>query len=254
MQKAPVSKNLMVIARDAHEMKEAQLSLLGWAEDKIAYEEGGIGELEENLAHAKKNKWKWQGFQSQLSRAKKRIEYYVKIKAALEAGFVIVPSFPCDIIAIRTEYEIPSPHESSESWANRRQTSEAPALGKGEYKNSQPIVKEFTTHVPDPKDSTKMLAKKSFQATEFDHFDFPLKAVRPQILDHTSKALALKIFDEIGFVAPNVGSGGRNRPGTDPMIVGHVIFKQGYNVKRTAFLITWWLAASDLEVGRRRRG
>jgi hypothetical protein len=161
------------------------------------------------------------------------------MKAALEAGYVIVPNFPIDIFAIRTKRETPIGQEKDYSWAIHDQKSERPALGEGEYFDSKPSVvhEEYTVN----KDG-KELTKHRYYPEAFLPVDFPVKLVHPQVLDATGRAMALKAFDELGILPSRRAKG-------DPMIIGQIIHKKtGGKETRVSFLVAWWLTEDDLRV------
>lgn len=86
------------------------------------------------------------------------------------------------------------------------------------------------------------ILKEEFYAAEYAPVDFPFKAIKPQILDDVGKAMALKIFDEIGILP-------QRRVKADPMVIGQIVIKKGtYDERRLSFLITWWLQESHLIV------
>jgi hypothetical protein len=244
--------DLTVIGKDAAEMAAGQAALATWVTNKLAQERDDLAEYESNLENAKKRKWKQSGFYRMVLTTRKRIEYYEKMKAAIEEGYVIVPAFPCDILAVRTKRAYPVPHEGTNRWEKRQQTSEILPAGAGDYKSSLPLISQETENVRKKNAANQdvIVAETKYWASDWDDFDFPLKKVKPQILEATGKALELKVFDEIGFVHPRGGYQTRRsiQANQDPMILGLIHFKQGYNVKTTAFLITWWLSAADLEV------
>ena len=78
-----------------------------------------------------------------------------------------------------------------------------------------------------------------FWADEFQDVGFPFTMAKPQILDATGKAMARKIFDEVGILP-------RRRAKGDPMVVGRIIYKgSGYDEKSISFLITWFVDTKD---------
>lgn len=234
---------LVVFARNRAEMMEAQTQSVAWADAKLKEHNWLLAEAEDNLEQAREAGWKLDGFQRQRRTAERKVEYYEKIYAALSAGYVIVPNFPIDIFAIRTarDYPLRNYVTTTSQWrqSDHEQSSEVLALGVGEYKDSLPTVKRYSAGKND-KDQT--LYKE--YADDFQDVDFPIKTVKPVIVEEVSKALALKIFDEIG-ISPS-----RRRKG-DPMIVGRVIFKTsgGWSEdKSVSFLLTWWLRFEDITV------
>lgn len=244
--------DLVVFAKNRTEMMGAQAQLVQWADGKLAEARALLEEAATNLAHAKEQDWKLSGWYRQRLTAQKKVEFYEKIHAALAAGYVIVPDFPIDIFAIRTERTYPVKHYSTtnHTWSDnvdRTQHSELLPIGTGDYHDSQPLEKRG----PEKKTDTGETVYGQW-ADAFKDVDFPIKAVRPVILEETSKALALKIFDEIGCLPgrpgwrPNRVPG---RKGVDPMVIGRITYRYNqYHQKTVSFLIAWWLKSSDITV------
>lgn len=249
-----MSDKLVVLAKNRAEMVEAQTQSVGWALNKLQETQANISEAQENLDLAQVNGWKTRGWLNVRRREVKRRDYYEKIHAALNAGYVIIPNFPIDVFAIRTNRTYPLKHYS-ENWSqDRTQKSEVLPLGEGEHFDSVPEQRQHEIQnrylpgrTPDAPGSTM-----HYWASNLQNVDFPIKAVKPAILEETSKALMLKIFDEVGC---NPGRPGWN-PGTglnrkaDPMVVGRIIYKtSGWSEnKAVSFLITWWLDFKDIQV------
>jgi hypothetical protein len=84
-----------------------------------------------------------------------------------------------------------------------------------------------------------------FTPTEFDeNIRFPFTFAKPQILKATSRAMALKVFDELGCLpAPNR----RARPTAgDPIIVGRIVHKEGWSEKVFTFMVAWFMDLSKM--------
>lgn len=249
-----MSDKLVVFAQNRAEMMEAQTQSVGWAFNKLNEIREEMAEAETNLAIAKTRKWKITGWQNVVRRTKKRVEYYEKIHAALSAGYVIVPNFPIDVFAIRTKRTSPVRHYSERWSEDRSQKSEVLALGEGEHFDSVPhqVQHEIENKYLSGYDTTAAGTTTYYWADEMGNVDFPIKTVKPAILEETDKALLLKIFDEVGC---NPGRPGWN-PGTglnrkaDPMVIGRIIYKtSGWQEnKSVSFLITWWLDFKDITV------
>jgi len=62
---------------------------------------------------------------------------------------------------------------------------------------------------------------------------------KPQIMEATSRAMALKIFDRFGVFPPTQDD--------DPVILGQIVHKAGqYRTKIVSFLIAWHLNTNVL--------
>jgi len=237
---------LVVIARNPAEMQVAQKKLCDWASHKVETSLAELTEANESLEQAKKSRWRQTGFVTNVRYARERYNYYLKVRAALEAGYVIVPNFDLDIFAIRTtkfrpkaestsrRYGMPDPSE----FENKTDRS---VLGEGEYVDPWPELTHTVKKIDDGegKSHTENMAV----AKDWRDVDFPYKLAKPQILTDTSTAMARMIFDQIG-VSPN-----RRARNQDPMVIGQIVYKgKGYQEKAVSFLITWWVDNQDLEV------
>lgn len=243
--------NLVVFAKNRAEMMESQQSLVNWADMKVMDAEENLSEVTANLVQAKENKWKTSSWSRQVTRAKKQLVFYQKIQAALLEGYTIVPDFPIDIFAVRTKRKYPlknyrtSTQSWQDQWDRRQLRTEQPlglAIGEGEYVDSEHDSRVQTLQL---EDGTK---KYKFYSKDFNEVDFPIKTVKPVILEETSKALLAKIFDELGCNPGRAGwspgtSGGRS---ADPMVIGRVVYKNGEHRKTVSFLIAWWLDVKDI--------
>lgn len=242
----PADDKLIVIARNPSEMQVAQQKLCVWAAGQVEKSLAELREMEDSLAQAKKSKWRTTGFVTNLRYARERFNYYTKVKAALDAGYVIVPNFDLDIFAIRTTKFRPKNETTSGRWGKPtprdfENNSDRPQLGDGEYVDPWPEL----THTVETIQGKDGASHKENRAVTGDwrDVDFPYKLAKPQILTDTSKAMACMIFDKIG-VTPH-----RRARNQDPMIVGQITCKgRPGQDKDISFLITWWVDHTDLEV------
>ena len=250
-------RELIALARTPDEMRAAQASMIGWVTDKIRRERAEVAELDENYKIAQASKWRSGLLKRHLERAKARVEFFVKIKAALDAGYCIVPDFPIDLFAVRVSREGPRPNTThadapqSQSWgphaaAPAEQVTDAPALGVGA--NVSPRA-EVVGATGEEEGSGRKWAEQ--WATEFRDVDFPFALARTEIVDAASRAAALKVFDEMGVM---IGAGD-NRPGRqpernpDPLVIGRVVLPMRHGLRRhaVAFLVTWHLDLRDFD-------
>jgi hypothetical protein len=230
MQSLPAPKDLELTATLPAEMISAQHNLIQWCEQKIQFIQKETEELKQATAHAKKMKWKYTTLQNQFYRSEKRLSFYEKIKAALVEGYYIIPNFDVDVFAVRTEKDKPKKYLTHNRWSDRNQSSADVKLGCGDYKNDRPLV------------SSRYIDEKTtqFWASKWDEqIEFPINMCKPVIMEATSRAMALKIFDEIG-VFPSA------RKDDDPVIIGRINTKVGYFTKRVSFMIVWHLNTNVL--------
>jgi hypothetical protein len=244
----PLDNHMVVLAKDPHEMQASQQQLIGWFQERVQLAKNELDEAETNLELAKSRKWATQGWKRQVGLAKGRVNFYDKCLAALDAGYCIIPDFPTDIFAIRTKRKKPTANKrtSPGNWTPnlRPQTSDSPPAGEGEYHSPDAFI-ETSEHTYKRKDHRGELVEDSkitAWASDFDVPDFPMKVVKPQILDATGKAMARKIFDEIGVLPARRP---RNRGG-DPIVTGRIMRREGTREIGLTFLISWWIDTRDL--------
>lgn len=212
------------------EMVNAQQKLITWCDTKLSFLKAESSELLEATDHAKKMKWKSGTLQRQYEKSLKKISYYEKIKAALLEGFYIVPNFPIQMFAIKTKMANPK-HKTLSYWANHEQNAQELTIGSGDYQNPIPIIKRKVIRNSDKEE-------KYSYPSGWDEFEFPITMAKPSIMQATTRAMALKIFDRIGIM-PDI----RDR---DPVIIGQIIRKQGYSTKIVSFMIAWHLNTNVL--------
>lgn len=236
--------DLEVSATTPLEMSQAQDSLIAWCDRKIEVMKHEAAELAENLAIAINNKWKTDILRRHALLAENRVTYYEKIKAALEAGYCIVPNFPIDLFAIRTDRDKPKRcltigSYKASAWPFEQKPEQLP-VGEGEYKPANPLV---TTYTEDQKKPDGTTTKKYIEeATNWGEIVFPIQMAKPKIMEVVSRAMALKIFDQFGLFAQGTG---------DPIITGELVdprntAKSAIHRRRVTFIVAWHLNVSDL--------
>ena len=235
-----VSENVTLVATSPAEMKVAQNSLATWFEAKIGICERDQADLAESVAIAKKAGLNVPALERQVKVQGDRIDFYSKCKTALEMGFCIVPNFPVELFAIRTNRQLPTRNESN--WNVREQETESPLMGDGEYKDPAAIVDTRT--VPDGTLSDGKPKRKTLWFAHYfrEEIEFPVAIARPQIMSEVTRAMAANIFDEIG-ISPSRGTKKQ-----DPIVLGIVRQKRrGSNrIQRVSFLLSWWVDLRDL--------
>jgi len=232
-----------LVALAPSDLLAAQTNLVNWCDAKTRSLHTEIADLRENLRIAKESKWRTAGLQSALNRAKRRVMFYDKIKAAVAAGYLIVPNFPVDVFAVRVSRDAPKGLSRTSTWGRGLQASaEQLPVGDGRYVSNavSETDRSYTEQTPDGK-------KKEITYITGDEYveeiGFPVQAVRPVVMDATQRAMALRIFDQIGLVA----NGGREyvQQRGDPIVVGRLIDPRG-NGRMVTFFVAWWLNTRDL--------
>lgn len=228
-------EDIQLTASLPHEMIQSQQTLISWMEKKIAICIQEATELQEAFEHAKKSGWKHTVLNRHQQLAWRRVNYYEKIKSALREGYHIVPNFPVEIFAIRTERKNPLQMLSCSHWDQRIQSAAELPIAEGEYKNPRPII--FQQH---NKDENGKIVDTDYWAEDWQDIEFPISMAKPEIMELTSRAMALEIFDQIGIL-PAV------HKNDDPVILGQIIRKDSSrNVKIVSFMIAWHLNTNML--------
>jgi hypothetical protein len=233
----PEPDDLTLVALTPADMVPAQAELAAWCDRKLVAVKAEQSDLEANLELATMHGWKHASVAAMLNRTAKRVLYYEKIKAAVEAGYLIVPNFPIDVFAVRVQRA--KQREATSTYRQRQdyQTAKAELLpaGDGRYVDDRLFTTDesYDERLPDGK--TKRIER--YASGDYDAVDFPVIAVKPAILKATQRAMALRIFDQMGTVT--------NQSGRDPIVVGQLLDPRG-NGRRVTFFVAWWLDTASL--------
>jgi len=235
--KQPDQPPYVVFARNPQEMAAAQTALISWASRKIVEVKEEHAELLENYEIAKKNKWRTATLYKHANLASKRVTFYEKVKVALEEGYCIIPNFPVDTFAVRTDRVSPKSGVHDYASTARPVKSEALPAGDGRYVSSEALVvsnRQVVEHLPGKEPRYKW----EYWAEDFQDVSFPFAMAKPSILSVTAQAMASKIFDDLGVLP--------RRPNSDPMVIGRIGYKDGHNVHQISFLVAWFVDVRDL--------
>lgn len=221
------AEQTIFVARTAVEYGESHRKMIEWFRGKRASVQAEQDEAQLNCDLAVKNKWKSEPWKRQIAKHRKRGEYYDKVVAALEAGFMIVPNMRMDAFAVKTRKSSPL----SEHTTYRHGLVEATSgrIGEGEYVSQQANVKSYKA-TENGKEVTY------YYADDFNTVDFPLDVAHPHILDRVGTAMELKAFDSIGVV--------RNGGG-DPFVLGVIEPWHQYG-HRVSFFLAWHLDVTTI--------
>jgi hypothetical protein len=233
--------NLSLVALSAAEMPVAQAQLVDWCQRKVAALEQEFKELEEHHLIAQSNGWKLTSLTAALNRTKRRIDYYQKIRTAVDAGFVIVPNFPVNVLAVRVGERSQKPKRSQtahSSWGASQFRADPQMLpaGEGRYVDDTLNALDLSRTEPDGKGGTKQITE--YQSDTYDaDIDFPFTEVKPVVMGAVERAMALRVFDSIGIV--------QNQAPGDPIFVGQIHDPRG-NRRMATFFVAWWLNTEAL--------
>lgn len=234
----PTASNIELTATQPDEIAQAQISLIDWAKHKIAELTEEAKELEEAFNRAVTVKWKSEPMKRLWQKALKRVEFYKKMLSALEHGYVIIPNFPVTVFAIRTEKTTPLKMLSTYWRSTHEQKPEGLPENEGEYRNPFPQVMERTFNNPTTENPNQKTTE--YWADHFKELEFPIQMAKPVIMEATSRAMALKIFDDFGIMP--------EKKKEDPIIVARLKDPRGgkYNPRFVTFMVAWHLNTRDL--------
>src|SRR5580765_6694220 len=94
---ATTTRPTTLVALSPQDVGPAQQNLASWCRHKIAGLGSELREHRHNLRHAHASKWKTTPWQALITRTKRRMVYYAKIKSAVDAGYLVVPNFDIDV-------------------------------------------------------------------------------------------------------------------------------------------------------------
>ena len=226
-----------VFANNPADMVGAQRSMILWCARKIQAIKGDLAEAQTNLDAAKANKWSPEAWAKQVKLHTDKIDFYKKIKIALEAGYYIVPPFPVDTFAIRVkDGAAPRGNWSTSNWrgAHDQAASRLPA-GEGQYVSPRPSLE--STNVQKKMTDGTMRAITHYRPDEYRVADFPFKLAKAEIMSAARAAMELKVFDRMGALPA--------ARAPDPIICGEILLphRKGQAV---TFFVSWWLDTKTL--------
>lgn len=233
---------MQLVAMNRLDLEAAHAKMTEWTRarlDKVAVD---LDVEITNQRIAAENNWLTAPFDRRIATLKRQAIFYEKIIAALDAGFAIVPNFGMNLFAIRTASGVPRGGASANRWERFVQPAQLLRVGEGEYRNPEPEVYQRQIQKPDGKGGTT--PDREYFPNEFTDLEFPLALAQPALMTSVGKAMALKLFDEIG-VAADLGSriGGGTRG--DPIFLGRLLNPRKGRPALT-FFIGWYFDPSRL--------
>lgn len=222
-----------IVATTPEQMLAAKPVVLGWVLDRIAKAEADWADaevLKTELVAAGVEPKRAVSIQN---RAQRRVRFYEKVRAALDAGYVIIPPFDIQLFAIRTSKPQPKSEFGDHRWPSVQSAPTLP-VGEGQWVDPQPD-REESHQVKRKNGAGNEYEVTIYQNGPWKDLTIPVRAMQPQLIRATSKALQEKIFDAIG-IAPAFRS-------ADPIIAGQLRSPEG---KTLTFFVAWWLDERDL--------
>lgn len=234
--------NIEVSATTPREMVESHQAMIGWCERKICVIQTEAKELRDAYEHAREKKWKSDTLKRHADLADRRVVYYQKFKAALEAGYCVVPNFPVTMFAIRTDKGKPvKGFDYLESIHSKNFQQEAQVLkqGEGEYQNPNPVIKEQPWKEIERNCGSYKEKVHPVWAEKWDDLEFPANMARFHVMTAATRAMAMRIFDELGFLPADT----KRNP--DPLLIGRLIDPRPTK-NRVSFMIAWHIDTKTL--------
>lgn len=231
----PPDQDALIVAFSPSEMEAAQVRLAQWFDFKLAELRKELSETKANYDQAVKAKWRSSLFLALMKRLEERAKFYEKALDAVRAGYLMIPSLAMDTFAIRTARKKPLPGTSDNAW-DRHELAGHPSLsaGEGRYVSNMPTV--YERNVPNGMDAQgKQKFTKQTWAESYNALEFPMELARPAIMGAAQRAMALKVFDEMGIVVDQ-----RKMRKGDPIIVGRILNPRR-NRPDLSFFICWAL-------------
>lgn len=240
--------NVELSASTPDEMVQCHGAMIEWANRKLELVRNEAKELRDAYDHAKKMKWRNDVLHRHAGLADKRVVFYEKFKSALEAGYCVVPNFPDRVVslfAIRTDKEKPRPDWNYYRVVNHHNFEQEAKLlpqGEGKYQNPQPVVRQASTpHVSKDQHGIETRTWEGW-ADRWQDLEFPANMARLHVMKAATRAMALKIFDEIGFIPED------SKRNPDPILIGRIT-KPAANKflrKTVTFLLAWHIDTRTL--------
>jgi len=245
----PAPGHIIAESTSAEQIPGMHNAMQCWFESQLKQQSQEVADLTRAHNHAEKHKWATGALWQAQWRAMQRRSFLQKIVSALRAGYVLFPHMPnYEVFAVHSQDSAKPPKYEYTVGRDRIMLLGADAsvpAGKGTYRGRQFKTKNVNKNIYH---QGKFQDVEVSQVSAFDDIVFPFALARPVTMEATSRAMALNIFDEIGFLPPpppqEQARQGASRPG-DPVIVGTII--NPVKDRRLSFLISWLLDTRDFE-------
>jgi hypothetical protein len=225
-----------IIATTPAAMAEANRHVLKWIEEKLASAKHELVLANQTFNALQNANLRTQPAQTQIRHANRRVAFYEKVRAAVRAGYYIIPPFDCQVFALRVKEGDPRTERDRSNWANEGRRLKALPVGEGRYVNPA-VVRRGVDSVTEEDSEGKSKEVTIYENVAWEGVEFPLKALKPELIETTFEAMQLKIFDALGihplYRAP------------DPIIVGQIRHYKSFH-KPITFFVAWWLDERDL--------
>lgn len=228
----------LMTATDRPTLVSAHGNLEAWIDTKIAALAGELAEMATEHERALERKWAVKPFERQMDKTSKHLAYLRKVKAALAAGYSIIPNLRIDVLAVRVNK---NPRHLMQEVEERPSVSaEKLPIGDGTYVSPSPEYRSWQIERPN-RNGQGTHHVTIYETTDHAPVDIPHVLMKRDLADALHLALEQKLFDEIGIV--------RDTPRGDPVLVGRILSTKasGWNRDGVAFFIGWWFDPKVLE-------
>lgn len=231
-----LAPQLHLVATNGDQIRTAQHELVAFFRAKLDETKQEHRDAEHNLRVAARAGFKLSTYERPVNLAVRRITYYEKCLAAVEAGYLIVPNMPLTLFAIRTNRQCPRGGQQTYNEGERQRAPGLP-IGEGEHVGEFPEMRAIDRYVTDK--ATGLSNPKTFYSPkDFACVDYPVAVAEPRVMEATAAAMARKVFDSVGVVVDE-------RRG-DPIVVGRVCLNGTWNTPMISFLIAWYIDTKTL--------
>ena len=236
---------ITVIATNHQEMQAAQQVLIQRVGGRLARLYSEIANLGKNLALAKAGHLDRSRINAAISKARRRVVFYEKLKAALEAGYTLIPDMEVEVFAIRTTKQGPDRNYKQDTrnydffLSVDDQESNRPPVSVGTYVRPQPTIYRSKKEKGVDQAGKITYTREAWAEDWQEELLFPFSLAKVRIVEETTRALALKVFDNLGVLPVS-------RRNADPMVIGQVVLKEGWRERRMNFLICWFVDADTI--------
>lgn len=225
----------MLLAMSPDELQAAHGTMRTWAAAMADLMRQQREDLQQAMNVAARSGWDFTTIERHKAAVKRRENFYQKILAALDAGYLMVPNFQMTPWVVRTNKVNPSGDVREQRWSVGRwypqQAGRLP-IGEGRFVGHNAKSQTETVEGKDEKGNAIVLHRA--WPVEFDDAPpFPMVFAAPHVMERASGALRELIFDEIG-----VSDDGPQARRGDPFLLGRII-----NPRRgrpdVTFFIAW---------------
>jgi len=164
------------------------------------------------IATAKNAGMAHQALTATLRKQRKQCVYYEKLHAAVDAGYHVIPSMPCEVFAIRTDAKQPKAEWSGQSYEQFEQRAKQLPVGEGEYLAPLPTKMAYEA-LKDNKDGSQTEVTRYKPVAFKPQLSLPSAVERQELIMPIQHAIGLKIFDDVAVAPPRGG---------DPVLLGRI--------------------------------